>query len=300
MSSRRPTLVCVGAATLDAIALVDSFPEPDQRVIAQEITYTGGGPAATAAVAAARLGVPAAYVGTVGDDADGQRIREGLSAEGVDISSVSVAAGQASGASVVLVDSGRGTRAICTRPGPRVDLSLAGPLLSAADWVHTDHLGWAAVSDSRARADVVHSRLSVDAGNAIRGFSLAGVDLFVPTLEALRATYGALEEEALLDSALADGARCVVATDGPRGSLAASATGERFSVPGLTTQVVSTLGAGDVFHGALLAAHVRGMTLKNCLAYANVTAALSCLGLGGRSAIPAHEVVISHLPALVG
>ena len=300
MSSGRPTLVFVGAATLDAIALVDSFPEPDQRVIAQDIIYTGGGPAATAAVTAARLGVPAAFVGTVGDDADGQRIREGLSSEGVDISSVSVIADQASGASVVVVDRARGTRAICTRPGPLVDLSMAGSLLGAADWVHTDHLGWAALNSSRSGANVVHSRLSVDAGNAIRGFSPAGVDLFVPTLEALRATYGELEDEALLDAALADGARCVVATDGPRGSLAASATGERFAVPGLTTKVLSTLGAGDVFHGALLAAHVRGMSLQNCLAYANVTAALSCRGLGGRSAIPTHDVVMSHLPALIG
>lgn len=300
MSSGRPTLVFVGAATLDAIALVDSFPEPDQRVVAQDIVYTGGGPAATAAVAAARLGVSAAFVGTVGDDGDGQRIREGLSAEGVDVSSVTVAAGQASGASVVLVDRGKGTRAICTRPGPRVDLSLARSLLSAADWVHTDHLGWAAVSDFHSVAGVADSRLSVDAGNEIRGFSPAGVDLFVPTIEALRATYGDLDEEVLLGAALADGARCVVATDGPRGSFAANTSGERFAVPGLPTQVVSTLGAGDVFHGALLAALVRGMTLKNCLAYANVTAALSCLGLGGRSAIPDHKTVVSHLPALVG
>jgi sugar/nucleoside kinase (ribokinase family) len=300
MSSGRPTLVFVGAATLDAIALVDSFPEPDQRVIAQDIMYTGGGPAATAAVTAARLGVPAAFVGTVGDDADGQRIREGLSSEGVDVSSVSVIADQASGASVVVVDRARGTRAICTRPGPPVDLSLAGSLLGAADWVHTDHFGWAALCSSRSGANMVHSRLSVDAGNAIRGFSPAGVDLFVPTIEALRATYGELEDEALLDAALAEGARCVVATDGPRGSLAACATGERFAVEGLTTKVLSTLGAGDVFHGALLAAHVRGMTLQNCLAYANVTAALSCLGLGGRSAIPTHDVVMSHLPALIG
>ena len=300
MSSGRPTLVFVGAATLDAIALVDSFPEPDQRVISQDIIYTGGGPAATAAVTAARLGVTAAFVGTVGDDADGQRIREGLSSEGVDVSGVSVIADQASGASVVVVDRARGTRAICTRPGPLVDLSMAGSLLGAADWVHTDHLGWAALNSSRSGANVVHSRLSVDAGNAIRGFSPAGVDLFVPTLEALRATYGELEDEALLDAALADGARCVVATDGPRGSLAASATGERFAVPGLTTKVLSTLGAGDVFHGALLAAHVRGMSLQNCLAYANVTAALSCRGLGGRSAIPTHDVVMSHLPALIG
>jgi sugar/nucleoside kinase (ribokinase family) len=50
--------------------------------------------------------------------------------------------------------------------------------------------------------------------------------------------------------------------------------------------VLSTLGAGDVFHGALVAAVVRGLPLAEQLAFANVTAALSCRGLDGRSRIP--------------
>jgi sulfofructose kinase len=49
---------------------------------------------------------------------------------------------------------------------------------------------------------------------------------------------------------------------------------------------VSTLGAGDVFHGALLAAFVRGLALAEALAFANECAALSCRALDGRSAIP--------------
>jgi sulfofructose kinase len=65
-------------------------------------------------------------------------------------------------------------------------------------------------------------------------------------------------------------------------------------------EVVSTLGAGDVFHGALLAAVRRGYLLPDCLAYANVVAALSCRGLDGRSAIPTHDEVVQQLPALAG
>jgi sulfofructose kinase len=49
---------------------------------------------------------------------------------------------------------------------------------------------------------------------------------------------------------------------------------------------VSTLGAGDVFHGALLAYLVRGALLRDALAAANGAAALSCRALDGRSAIP--------------
>ena len=60
--------VFVGSATLDAIALVPSLPGRDERVVAESLVLAGGGPAATAAVAYARLGLPAYFVGSVGDD----------------------------------------------------------------------------------------------------------------------------------------------------------------------------------------------------------------------------------------
>jgi sugar/nucleoside kinase (ribokinase family) len=50
--------------------------------------------------------------------------------------------------------------------------------------------------------------------------------------------------------------------------------------------VVSTLGAGDAFHGALLAQLVADVPLRDALAVANEIAALSCRALDGRSAIP--------------
>jgi sugar/nucleoside kinase (ribokinase family) len=67
---------------------------------------------------------------------------------------------------------------------------------------------------------------------------------------------------------------------------------------GFRTDVLSTLGAGDVFHGALLAAVVRGLALPACLSYANVVAALSCHGLDGRTAIPTHAEAAKHVSAL--
>ncbi len=54
---------------------------------------------------------------------------------------------------------------------------------------------------------------------------------------------------------------------------------------------VSTLGAGDVFHGALLAGLVREVPLHEALEFANICAALSCRSLDGRSAVPTLEEV---------
>jgi sulfofructose kinase len=291
-------VIFVGAATLDAIALVPRFPQPDERLVAEEIAYAGGGPAATAAVAAARLGVAAAYVGAVGDDAEGAQIVDGLRGEGVDVSGVTVLPRRRSGASVVVVDHGRGTRAICNRPVPPLELSAeATARLLDAEWVHVDHFGWAPVRDILAKAGT-RPRLSVDGGNEIPGFTPNDVDLYVPTLDALAREYGERSPEELLEAALAAGARCVVATRAAEGSLAATQDGGRYTAMGFRTDVLSTLGAGDVFHGALLAAVVRGLALPACLSYANVVAALSCRGLDGRTAIPTHAEAAKHVSAL--
>jgi sugar/nucleoside kinase (ribokinase family) len=56
--------------------------------------------------------------------------------------------------------------------------------------------------------------------------------------------------------------------------------------PGFDVDAVSTLGAGDVFHGALLAQLVAAVPLRKALRVANLAAALSCRALDGRSAIP--------------
>ena len=297
-SPSAPPVVFVGAATMDSIVLVSGYPGPDERVVAEDLVFAGGGPAATAAVAAARLGIEAAFVGTVGDDEEGRRILEDLASEGVDVSGVTRAAGARSAASVIVVDALRGTRAICNRPGPGVDTARGAELVRGAQWVHADHVGWAAVAQLLDLTATARPKVSVDAGNPIPDFTPAGVDLYVPTLEALRRTHGdGTGDEALLEAALREGARRVVATDGSRGSLAADATGERARAAGVPVDVVSTLGAGDVFHGALVAAHVRDLPLDDALEYANHVAALSCLGLDGRSAIPTHDDVTARLRA---
>ena len=259
--------------------------------MADEIVYAGGGPAATSAVAASRLGVRSAFVGTVGDDANGRAVLAGLEAEGVDVSGVSVSVGESTAASVVVVDRIRGTRAICNRPAPRIDVSAGAALIASSPLVHVDHAGWEPVH--RAGLVTDPGRLSVDAGNPVAGFEPRGVGLFVPTVEALRRVHGqSLSVDELLDASVAQGCRAVVATDGAHGSYALTADGESAYAPGHPVDVLSTLGAGDVFHGALVAAVARGLPLAEQLAFANVTAALSCRGLDGRSHIP-------HLPEVL-
>jgi len=278
-------LVFLGLATRDAIAVVPRLPLPDERLEARTVVHSGGGIAATASVAAARLGADAAFVGPVAEDEEGERILAELAGEGVDVSGVlRVPAGQG-GSSVILVDEPTGSRAIATRPLPPFALGPGAgfDLVAGADWVHVDHHGWRAVVPFLGG----RARISVDAGNPVPELALDRVDLYVPTLAALRSRYAGTEAQGeLVDRALADGARCVVATDGANGSFGSAKPGELVTAPGIDVDVRSTLGAGDVFHGALLVAVSRGDALADALRFANAAAALSCRAVDGRSAIP--------------
>lgn len=290
-------VVCIGVATLDAIVAVDRIPGPDERVPGIAGSIGGGGVAATAAVALARLGVPVAFVGRVGDDETGRWIRDDLAREGVDVDGLAL--GGRSPLSAVLVERSSGTRALAPYPGetrPIVPGATDLARCAAAEWIHVDHAGYHALDGIRAAG--VTTPVSLDGGVPIAGLALAGIQLYAPTEATLLDRYpGALESA--LHQALEEGPSLVVATRGAHGSVALErrpdgtapvrheATGF-----GLSDEIVghgSTLGAGDVFHGALLAALVRDLALAAALAFANRAAALSCRALDGRSAIPTLE-----------
>ncbi|MFP5367468.1 MAG: carbohydrate kinase family protein, partial [Actinomycetes bacterium] len=110
-----------------------------------------------------------------------------------------------------------------------------------------------------------------------------------------RAEYGAdLSPEALLQKAVDDGASAVVATAGSEGAWILERGGVPVHVPATPATIVSTLGAGDVYHGAILAAVAAGLPLIEAAAFAGRTASASCEGLDGRSAIP-HQAITPAL-----
>jgi sugar/nucleoside kinase (ribokinase family) len=242
-------IVCVGLATRDTIYAVPRHPGSDDRVVATGRVLAGGGPAATAAVTIARLGVAARFVGVVDGELDGvETVRmPGRMVE-----------------STVLVHAD-GRTIVTEEPEP---FEAPAEALADADWVHVDHVGWGAIRASDRLS------LSVDGGNPIAGLDLERVALYAPT------------------EASDDGrrAKITVVTRGAGGCTAYTGD-ETIEVPVHPVEIVSTLGAGDVFHGALLASLVRGLELRDALVHANACAALSCRALDARSAIPTwHEL----------
>ncbi|CAN2223725.1 RbsK Sugar kinases, ribokinase family [Candidatus Nanopelagicaceae bacterium] len=288
-------VVCIGVITMDTIALVDKYPSEDERVLAQEIARGGGGPAAVSAVALARLGISTAIVGTIGDDADGREILEIFKREGVDTSGISIGKTPTAG-SVIVASKEHSARAISTRQ-PMVQApanEAAKKLAQSAQWVHCDHVGinrLAELGISRGNGP----KISFDAGYGVENFDVSLVDLFVPTDRQMALRHPGLTLEEAMAKDAKSAKNTVVATCGSEGSAAYSDS--FITAAGFSVDVVSTLGAGDVFHGALMAQVVEERPMAQALRRANAVAALSCRGLDGQSAIPTLQELNTYLEA---
>ena len=276
----------MGVITVDTIALVDQYPQEDERVVAQQISRAGGGPAAVAVVALSRLGIRSAIVGTIGDDADGKEVLRIFEKEGVDTSGVSIG-NTATAGSVIVASKKNNARAISTRqPVSQSPLNeSAKKLISAAEWLHVDHVGVTRLNE----AGITRGKgpqISFDAGYGVEDFDPSLVDLFVPTDRQMALRYPGVALSVALENDSTKSGNTVVATQGSAGSSGYSPETGLVSASGFKVEVTSTLGAGDVFHGALIAQIIQGFELSQALRRANAVAALSCRGLDGQSMIP--------------
>ena len=289
--------VCIGVITIDTIALVDKYPGEDERVLADQISRAGGGPAAVAAVALSRLGIKSAIVGTIGDDADGKEVLRIFAQEGVDTSGISYGATPTAG-SVIVASKEHSARAISTRqPVTQAAMNEAAKkLIAAAQWVHVDHIGIKRL-DEAGISRGAGPQISFDAGYGVETFNPIVVDLFVPTDRQMALRYPGVDLAVALENDSLKAGNTVVATQGSAGSAGFSPETGLVTAPGFKVDVTSTLGAGDVFHGALVAQLIQGHPLQEAMRRANAVAALSCRGLDGQSKIPTTTELDAYLEA---
>ena len=310
--SERPRLVCVGLAVVDLVAYIDAPLRAGMKQFASSFTTAFGGPATTAAAAAARLGVDTVLVAPVGDDERATALRAALTAAHVDASALVVRQGVASATSVVVV-SGDGERTIVNATASEL---LAPPDAAAAAAIRVLVAG--------AQAVLVDVRWPAAARIALEAARAAGVpallDLDRTTAEhrddvralAALASHVVASHDALAD-VLDDGPTASdedhdvdaaleglasVAQDGMVG-ITRGAHGLRWrhvdgpdgAVPAFDVEVVETLGAGDVWHGAFAAALARGADVAEAATDASAAAALRCTRRGAWETLADAEEV---------
>ena len=289
-------VVGIGAAVLDVLMTVDSYPKEDTKMQSAQTKLQGGGPCATGLVAASKLGVKSGYIGTVGDDMYGNHIRSAFETYGVDSQNIRIIPGAQSFHSVVLLNTANASRTCVwnrgtvTPPQPEdVDLEV----LKNAKYLHLDghQMDCAVYAAQKAREFGV--KVSLDAGAPYPGIDrlLPLVDVLIPSEEfSLKYTGCKTAEEAAAQLYEKFHAEVLIITQGSKGGFIWE-KGKAVRYPVFPVDAVDSNGAGDTFHGAFVAARVKEMTIPEAAAFASATSALKCTRVGAQEGIPGFEEV---------
>lgn len=288
-------VLCVGHAAFDLILSLDHHPGPDEKCFASGLTTCGGGPAANAAVAVARLGGRSAFCGYLGHDLYGDEHLRELRKERVDVRLV-VRGRHPSPLSVILVKPG-GERTVVNHKAatPFLQPEDMPPLeLSPGVVLFDGHEPFLSVPLAHwARERRIPTVL--DAGSVHQGtVELAPlVDYLVASAKFARDfTREADPWRALL--ALQRFAPFAAVTLGKDGLVWRSGE-ESAAMPAFPVDAVDTTGAGDTFHGAFALGIARGYSIRKLLRFASAAAALCCTKIGARHGIPASHELEAYL-----
>jgi sugar/nucleoside kinase (ribokinase family) len=295
-----PVILCGGIAVQDILMRVEQFPAPGTKVSASDFIITGGGCAANAAVAIARLGASAAFAGPLGDPADpvSSRILADLAAERVDCTHVVQVPDATASVSLILLDA-EGEKTIATRRGR--NLAAARPAQADAAVAGIDGL----LVDNRfpefvaglcqaARRRGIPVVIDGDKATTPDDPLLALGTHVIFSNEGLRGTTGIDNPATALMQLRERFDGFLSVTDGPNGVFWIEDDAIRH-MPAFPIRALDTLGAGDTFHGAFTLALIEGQTIDRAMRFASAAAALKCLRFGGNSGTPTRAAVDEFL-----
>jgi sulfofructose kinase len=282
-------VTCVGLAVQDSVLSIDGALAVGRKNFATGMRSMGGGPAANAAVTVASLGGTANFVSVVGRDATGDQIIEGLDSRGVETSRVRRNADVDSPRSLV-VTSSDGDRTIVNRTDQ--NLWTGVPPVSATDIVGSDcvlvDLRWmegATSAIERAAEAGIPSVVDYDLTDEDAPESVLEISSHVIFSEPALSRLTGLTDPKHAIEALETGAGFACVTLGHAGVLWRE-DGRTHHLDAFDVDARSTLGAGDVFHGAFALGLALGHETFENMRRSSAAAALTCQNGGGRAGIP--------------
>lgn len=295
-------VIVVGSINQDITVTVDRFPSPGETLSGSSLTYGLGGKGANQAAAAAHSGAETLFVGAVGTDLSGQRLRADLAAHGVDVTHVrdvdeptgtALITVAASGENTIIVDAGA-NRAVTIEPAKASLFPAPSDIVvlqaEVPSHTNTEVLAWARSFGARVLLNLAPARDTDPA-------AMSHIDILVVNETEAGLTLGlpapATPTEAIgVARALRGmGPRHVVVTLGALGAAWASGA-EVGHCPAVNLgEAVDTTGAGDACVGALAAALALGKPFVEAVADGMRAGAAAILSPGAASSYGALPTV---------
>jgi len=241
---------------------------------------------------AGKLGQPCGMIACVGDDDFGWLNIERLRADGVDVSAIAVDRDRVTGSAfvryrdngerdfvfnirysaagqVALTDAARALLAECGHFHVMGSSLFSARVIDAAKQAVTlvRQNGGTISFDPNIRKEMLHPEMQ----DAL-GWMLRHCDVFLPSGSELTLLTTATTEQAAIKEILALGVTCIVAKRGAEGS-SYHDRDRVLHVLGFRVEEIDPTGAGDCFGATFVTCRMRGLSVEQCLRYANASGA---------------------------
>lgn len=289
-------ITVIGSVNMDLVTLADRTPKAGETILGKAFHTIPGGKGANQAVAAARLGAEATFIGCVGDDDFGRLMTQRLQDEGINIDYVKPVTHVSTGIAAITIS--EGDNRIIVVPGANSHVTAEyvqkhEEVIAASDAIvlqleiPVDGVKKAMELARKHRVKII---LNPAPFQVLSKEMLLLADYLTPNeheqAELLAAgNWTEAEREEILQ-------KCIVT----RGAAGASIyqNGEKL-IPGYPVEAVDTTGAGDTFNGALAFSLSGNADLEEACRFANAAGALSVTKLGAQGGMPTSEEVAEFL-----
>ncbi|KAI8483547.1 hypothetical protein Bbelb_386400 [Branchiostoma belcheri] len=290
-------VLCAGLICLDILSVVDHYPVEDTDNRIERQIWQKGGNCANSAAVVAQLGEQTAYFGTLATGRAADMVLDEMREFGVDVDQVVMHDGYASPSSTIIINTSTGTRTIIHADNnlPELTLSDFHKLdLDQYKWIHFEGRNMTEVAKMVDAVQEYNRTRSMEDRIIISGECEKAKyhpEHFISTVDVMFVAkeyaqhHGFPTAQAAVEGfhrRVKKGATVVCAW----GELGADAMGpdgvhhhaDAFS----PDQVVDTLGAGDTFNGAIIAAMCRSLPLQKVLKFGCRVAGKKCGQFGYR------------------
>jgi sugar/nucleoside kinase (ribokinase family) len=288
-------VLAVGANSVDFVYRLPAPPQiqgPRAKMKIDRHVISCGGQATTMLATVAAMGLGGTYVGVIGNDASGDRMRAELTRLGLDSSHV-IVRNAPNPYAVILVDESSGERMVLWDRDPALEMredEYPLDLVASARVVHVDDTDQrcAIATALAARKAGVPVTSDIDRLTDLTEELIAAVSIPMFAEHVPAAITGESDPERALRKLRRKHTGMLCVTLGPRGSMLLIGD-TLFVVAAPVIDAVDTTGAGDVFRGAFVYAWLRGDAPGDVLRFANAAAATSCTREGAINGVPSLE-----------
>ena len=293
-------IVCIGHAAYDITIPVLTYPVENTKNRVHDRIECGGGPACNAAYLLGCWQSDVEFVGVVGNDAYGKKIKAELDCVGVKTEHMQLNDQYTTTSSFIIANTSNGTRTILTyRPDEmtyQADISLQQPdiiLIDGQEYELSKKVlkkypkAISIIDAGRPVPEVIELAHMVNYLVCSHEFAeeMTGLKLKNANKETLEACYFKMKEIFQNE---------IIITLESTGSLYQD-QGKVKLMPTISVKAVDSTGAGDLFHGAFTYGISKKLPLEKVMQIATVAGGISVTKIGGRNSVATKEEMRAYI-----